>query len=73
MPAGLVKITVPNHLLSLAKQIQTLQRESDAMRAVLRGGGHNLRMILKKLQLFFVLLLSALFHPTLTVDLFRAD
>ncbi|WP_284272034.1 IS5 family transposase, partial [Mycoavidus cysteinexigens] len=35
----------------------------DAIHAVLCGAGHNLRMILRKLRLFYVLLLSDFFRP----------
>lgn len=35
----------------------------DAMHAVLCGAGHNLRMILRKLRLFYVLVLVALLNP----------
>ncbi len=41
----------------------------DAMHAVLCGAGHNLRMILRKLRLFYVFLLSVLFRHTFTVGL----
>ncbi len=41
----------------------------DAIHAVLCGAGHNLRMILRKLRLFYVLLLSFLCRPTLAVAL----
>jgi IS5 family transposase len=34
----------------------------DAIHAVLCGAGHNLRMILRKLRLFYVLILAALFN-----------
>ncbi len=36
----------------------------DAIHAVLCGAGHNLRMILRKLRLFYLLLLSFLCCPT---------
>ena len=36
----------------------------DAMHAVLCGAGHNLRMILRKLRLFYVFLLFVLFRHT---------
>jgi IS5 family transposase len=39
----------------------------DAIHAVLCGAGHNLRMILRKLRLFYVLLLSFLYRPTLAI------
>jgi IS5 family transposase len=35
----------------------------DAIHAVLCGAGHNLRMILRKLRLFYALVLIALFNP----------
>jgi IS5 family transposase len=41
----------------------------DAMHAVLCGAGHNLRMILRKLRLFYLFLLFALFSPTLALGL----
>ncbi|UUM20812.1 IS5 family transposase [Mycoavidus sp. SF9855] len=41
----------------------------DAMHAVLCGAGHNLRMILRKLRLFYVFLLSVLFCHTFAVGL----
>ncbi len=39
----------------------------DAMHAVLCGAGHNLRMILRKLRLFYAFLLSVLFRHTFAV------
>jgi transposase, IS5 family len=37
------------------------------MHAVLRGAGHNLRIILRKLRLFYALVLIALRNRSLTV------
>jgi IS5 family transposase len=39
----------------------------DAMHAVLCGAGHNLRMILRKLKVFYVLLLAALLTPLVRI------
>ncbi|MGF6293229.1 IS5 family transposase [Paraburkholderia youngii] len=39
----------------------------DAMHAVLCGAGHNLRMILRKLKVFYVLILAALLTPLVRI------
>lgn len=41
----------------------------DAMHAVLCSAGHNLRIFLRKLRLFYLFLLFALFRPTFSVRL----
>ena len=41
----------------------------DAIHAVLCGAGHNLRMILRKLRLFYVLFLSLLYRPMFPIVL----
>ena len=40
----------------------------DAIHAVLCGAGHNLRMILRKLRLFYVLVLTAWLSRSITLD-----
>ncbi|CAH2894696.1 MAG: Mobile element protein, partial [uncultured Paraburkholderia sp.] len=39
----------------------------DAMHAVLCGAGHNLRMILRKLKVFYALILAALLTPLVRI------
>jgi IS5 family transposase len=43
----------------------------DAIHAVLCGAGHNLRMILRKLRLFYALILTALFDRRITAKRWR--